>query len=429
MSWPSLWYIGNEHNQCGIQGNETKNDKHITSSKRLKLCEWSKSKRLTKVSRGNGFNVYTISSIRNELLTFGYIRNNDTDNIIPNDVQIVCLKYFGSKYSEYWSSGKDFCNQYNCWQKPLIIKPPKKLFETNNYTKLYIGIDAMCILAISADDKLFVMGNNVYGELGLDNEDKQHSLIESCRNIPNASIINAASSEGCNIIVCNDGSVWSSGDGEEFGENGHKRDPVRTTIFTQILSMKDVKVNKVSMGAGFSIFLTQTGVLYSCGDNDHGQLGLGYLSDDEEAIYPTQIEYFCKNNVKIKDVTCGQSHCIALSDNCKIYSWGSNYWGQCGVGKKINYRIHTPTLLKQLLDQKIVSIKCGCSHSACITDKGQVYLWGCNDFNTCCINDFNDKMDKIYTPCCVNQYILTISNKKHIIDVILGTRTTMFLLL
>ena len=61
----SIWYIGdNSVDQCGEKG----------AAKSLKLCQWSKQvSNVIKISRGYGYNIFTISSYKDEFAVSGYI--------------------------------------------------------------------------------------------------------------------------------------------------------------------------------------------------------------------------------------------------------------------------------------------------------------------------------------------------------------------
>ena len=96
------------------------------------------------------------------------------------------------------------------------------------------------------------------------------------------------------------------------------------------------KVFKIDCGWQHSLSLTGKGEVYSWGRCDYGQLGRDVLSeqtikggkgtaDIERVELPS----------KIVDIKCGAQHCIVLSDNSEVYSWGWNerYMGCVGNGK------------------------------------------------------------------------------------------------
>lgn len=71
---------------------------------------------------------------------------------------------------------------------------------------------------------------------------------------------------------------------------------------------------------------------------------------------------------------CGASHSLALSRTGRVYSWGKNSQGQCGLGHIDECLI--PTLNKTLVAEKVVVIAAGWEHSIALTDAGgYVYMY------------------------------------------------------
>ena len=59
---------------------------------------------------------------------------------------------------------------------------------------------------------------------------------------------------------------------------------------------------------------------------------------------PFQLEF--PEKIKIKKISVGEGHCLALSNNGECYSWGENDFGQLGLGKETNEIIGNPTKIK-----------------------------------------------------------------------------------
>ncbi|CDI83812.1 regulator of chromosome condensation domain-containing protein, putative [Eimeria acervulina] len=74
-------------------------------------------------------------------------------------------------------------------------------------------------------------------------------------------------------------------------------------------------------------------------------------------------------------VACGESHCMALSERGFVYTWGSNFYGQLGLGGGPR-TVEGPQLVSALKDQNVVAVACGAQHSLCLTQDGKVFVWG-----------------------------------------------------
>eukprot|EP01084_Bolivina_argentea_P122637 217312_1 len=109
----------------------------------------------------------------------------------------------------------------------------------------------------------------------------------------------------------------------EYGGNGRPKRDKKDCKFdwAEIETFKDKEIIKIRIGDNHSLFLESNGNLWSCGYNANGELGLGHTNNITE---PVVINYFIENNIKIKDIECGSSHCLALSFNDKLYAFGEN---------------------------------------------------------------------------------------------------------
>ena len=81
-------------------------------------------------------------------------------------------------------------------------------------------------------------------------------------------------------------------------------------------------------GANFTLLLTIHGYIWSCGANEHGQLG--YSSVGKTCAKPRRMLAGCS----ITKLACGSSHAAAISVASDMYVWGLNSSGQLGLGHK-----------------------------------------------------------------------------------------------
>lgn len=78
--------------------------------------------------------------------------------------------------------------------------------------------------------------------------------------------------------------------------------------------------------------------------------------------------------VNIVQAACGGWHCLAVSNTGQAYAWGGNEYGQCGVaqGKR-----DVPEPTPCLPDQKVVQVAAGGMHTCALTESGQVSIRLC----------------------------------------------------
>eukprot|EP00924_Labyrinthula_sp_SR-Ha-C_P010694 augustus_masked-scaffold_49-processed-gene-1.23-mRNA-1 protein AED:0.24 eAED:0.24 QI:0/0/0/1/1/1/2/0/652 len=80
---------------------------------------------------------------------------------------------------------------------------------------------------------------------------------------------------------------------------------------------------------------------------------------------------------KFNKISCGDSHCLALSVKGTIYSWGNGCNGRLGNGSSLK-RQECPIQLDCISDVDVAQISAGGKHSMCLSTQGDVYTWGCN---------------------------------------------------
>lgn len=137
------------------------------------------------------------------------------------------------------------------------------------------------------------------------------------------------------------------------------------------------KLKKVVAGGMHTICLTDDHKVYTFGCNDEGALGRS-LSDDSEEFEAGLVEGQMKGS-KIIDISAGDSHCGALTDEGIVYIWGCfrDNHGRLGLVKEWEGS-KVPIRLDQINDP-VIAIASGCDHFVMVTDEGKVFTLGCGE--------------------------------------------------
>lgn len=216
------------------------------------------------------------------------------------------------------------------------------------------GCCAAHCVAISTDGKVYVWGRNETGQLGLGNTDRV--------DVPK--VVDAF--EGQNIV-------------------------------------------DAACGRRHTLFLTENGKVYACGDNKMGQLGLGNQS--EQVLLPTQVRY---KGPPIRRVSCGGEFSIISDINGNVYSFGCPEYGQLGhntdgkyfvKSNKIEFhcecvpRVITVFLEKQrdnqvtpITDVDVREISCGSNHVLIVDSKKRIFTWGFGGYGRLGHSEQKDEM-------------------------------------
>ena len=81
-------------------------------------------------------------------------------------------------------------------------------------------------------------------------------------------------------------------------------------------------------------------------------------------------------NDPIVGVSCGDEHTGIITESGRVFMFGSNNWGQLGLGHENN--VEKPSCIKSLKHEKSILIACGRNHTLVATESGNIYTFGCN---------------------------------------------------
>jgi len=143
-----------------------------------------------------------------------------------------------------------------------------------------------------------------------------------------------------------------------------------TTSFKPVKFPKSQRFIQVETGTNFTFILTDTCDLWGFGHNNHGQLGID--TGTEIVRVPTLVSSL--EGIPIISVAAGLYHSLALSNTGLVFASGNNNHGQ--LGGSSNGITKKFSLVETLSDVFIVFITAHENYSAAIDEFGTVYLWG-----------------------------------------------------
>ncbi|BDR52684.1 hypothetical protein KIM372_05910 [Bombiscardovia nodaiensis] len=199
------------------------------------------------------------------------------------------------------------------------------------------------------------------------------------------------------LSIGDDGNAYAWGNNEngELGDNTLTRrlTPIRVTTPAGI---KFTQVSAAGWGH-FSLAIGTDGNIYSWGRNTEGELGLG---DTTDRRIPTKIALPTGVN-RFTSIATGQSAAFALADNGKIYSWGSGSIsgaygapGQLGVGDYNNRLTPTP-VVGIPSNVRVKSISSLWTSTMALGNDGRIYSWGTNDSGQLGVGDTTNRSSAV----------------------------------
>ena len=285
-------------------------------------------------------------------------------------------------------------------------------------------------------------GNNTHIETSHENYEKI-TLPRIIFKLKNVRINQIYSGWEHNILLTNKGEIYTFGH-NQFYQCGLKnkeetykivKDPTNISVLNN-----NIRATSAACGNEHSLILSCDNNIYAFGNNEDGLLG---LNDCKMKRYEFTKINFGKYNNRIKDISAGTVHNLALTDDNKIFSWGSSQGGQLGLseqyllaqpGYKTTFFLSTPSLVSVLNNKKenqeIIKIGCGEAHSLALNIKGQVYSWGFGSNGQLGLGFCEDSFEpgtgltksRKFTP----EFIDYLENEK-IIDIKCGKTFSMFI--
>ncbi|QDZ17650.1 regulator of chromosome condensation [Chloropicon primus] len=192
-------------------------------------------------------------------------------------------------------------------------------------------------------------------------------------------------SGGSQIFMFGTGDCGQLGFGEDVPE----------LPFPKALSWKGLTFQKLVCGGMHTVALSSDGTVWSWGVNDEGALGrlaksnndfvdakamgLGGSADAIPENVPGKVDLPAGSRVAA--LSAGDSHCMALLTSGEVWGWGSyrNSSGVLGFSEQTKIQ-RLPTKVDiPITSGKIVEIASGADHVLGLSDKGEVFSWGCSE--------------------------------------------------
>ena len=302
-------------------------------------------------------------------LGLGHKENVSIPTPIPNLPKInmvscggyfaVCVDYEGF----IWSFGANNCGQLGT-RKKIYFNVPQKLITIPPVLSVACGFEHTLI--ITNDSNLWSCGRNNFGQLC--HGDKERHLIPKKTLFSNISKISAGYYHS--LFQNDKGEIFACGDNlnGECG-SGHF---CEFQITPNLIPNAPSNIFHFVCGHHHNLFLDSEGNVFSVGDNEDGQLGLGNNTSQNVL---TKIP----NIPPIKMISCGSASSYLIDFEGNVWSFGLNIAGQLGHVDKIDTSINTPKKVNTLEDiQQISYGSCG-SHFFAKNSQTQIFVAGNNN--------------------------------------------------
>nr|CAD7448634.1 unnamed protein product [Timema bartmani] len=279
-----------------------------------------------------------------------------------------------------------------------------------------------------------ILGANSYGQLAQGFKSEQCPIpTEVCTDTDPASIVSIVGGGGHTMILDKHGRLFGCG-GNSKGQLGVEG-KTEVLSFERVTSLGDYTIESVACSWDSTFAITRCGRFFVWGSNTYGQLG---IPKHEVTFSPTPIEVplptiqhvssglrhsamvtnegcvvVCGTSRKgalvpglpnIQKVVCGQHHTIAQSVDGRVFVWGDNKHGQLGLDPLTHPYVYTPLELQELIAAPDNEVFTGWTHTAILTENGDVMSWGWNEHGNC----GTGSLENITTPAVLDSLRKTI---------------------
>jgi alpha-tubulin suppressor-like RCC1 family protein len=229
-----------------------------------------------------------------------------------------------------------------------------------------VSVGGFHSLVLRTTGRVRACGWNNFGQLGDGATTDRLALVD----VPGLDqVIKISAGSDHSLALREDGTVWA------WGENFHGQlgdgTQVTRVVPTQVIGVPPCVAVSASFGH-HSMGLADDGTVWVWGYNAEGQHGNG-SSNPVNGVGATPDRVTGLEGVVA--IAAGSWHCLALTGDGVLWSWGDNLWGQLGDGTTINR--FTPTTVTGLGD--VVAIGRGGGHTVALRSDGTVWAWGLND--------------------------------------------------
>jgi alpha-tubulin suppressor-like RCC1 family protein len=241
-----------------------------------------------------------------------------------------------------------------------------------------VEVSGVASFVLGAQGYVWAFGSNRSMEIGFRKEVTQLQIPQRVKTLREQRVVQIVSSRSASgqahTLVLNAAGVvttFGTSSGGALGQGELVRQSGPMTLQMTL----EVPIRLIACGARHSIMVTDNGRLYSFGDENNGQLGLGRISTkprDRPELIKGELTH-----LRVRFVACGDNHVLASTEDDKLFVWGANANGQLGLGRVDDHS--SPTQVRELHNTGVSSLACGSRHSIVVTNKGtKVWTFGSN---------------------------------------------------
>lgn len=283
---------------------------------------------------------------------------------VTTDGELIC---WGRR--DYSSGFRDY--KYNIYTPTQVIGLNSKIVTISTQNEF-------CVLTRSGGVKCWCNCIPMSGEI-----EPYTVTPEDVSGLENNVTKIAVQGTDCALTAGGKVKCWGS---NQFGElgNGTNTNSYDTPVDVAGITQGAIAI---TTGENFACALMDSGNVKCWGHNSDGQLGDGTNTDSWTPVDVIGLEE------KTTAISAGFAHVCALLSTGGVKCWGSNIYGQLGVG---SYKDHSTPVSVKYLSKGVVSISAGYFQTCAVTANGEVMCWGKNDWGQLGDGSTKERLSPVY---------------------------------
>ncbi len=317
---------------------------------------WLRAGNLTQLDVATQNNPYFVSGVFN---------NGQIQKIAAGSTHTLAIRNNGT----LWTWGKNDLGQLGDGTH-TSHSSPKQLGTATNWVSVAAGSGFS--VALAADNTVWLWGARDMGQVG-DGVVSSTTQQLTPKMLPGNSWVAVKAGAKHVLALKADGTLYAWG-GNTYNQLGFNTNQAfGTTYASTPVTVYSQGQHWVGIGAGpyNSMAMEADGGLWTWGYNTWGNVGDGTTAQQDR---PTR-EYLGKTNWQFTQG--GISHSAALDADGHFYTWGGNNSGQLGVDPS---SLPYTTIPEWNVDDTWSAVAAGSEHTGGITKSGRLYSWGSNTF-------------------------------------------------
>jgi alpha-tubulin suppressor-like RCC1 family protein len=243
-----------------------------------------------------------------------------------------------------------------------------------------IAADWSQSLLLSVDGTAFSFGWNGYGATGQGTFAGDTPVADpiDTSSLGGRTIKQVATGGDHALILTDDGTVFS------FGSHEHAETGMGTVVGASAVPLPIIdtnlggrKVAQVATSTDHSLLLTEDGTAFSFGQNEYGRTGQNTNTGD--TLIATAIDTSQLGGKRIVSVAAGHLHSLLLAEDGTVFSMGWNMSGRTGQGTGLGSEfVATPIDTTNISSRRIEQVDANGALSLLLADDGTVFSFGSN---------------------------------------------------